>query len=234
MSEEGTMSEYESINVLMPRVAAAIGNIAKTRKAEAGQARYRFRGIDDVLDAIHEHLADALVTPYPSVVSLERDDRVLKGDRGERYQSVATLTLRVRFVGPLGDEQVAEAAAEGQDFGDKAIAKAGSVAYRTIMIQTFTIPVSSPETNVDAEQDTEDGSMAQGDVAAPETGEVMTKSQGSRIAALFEAKGFPADAMIRHAYVGAIIGREFTSVRSLTKSEAQAIITALEAEVEER
>jgi hypothetical protein len=222
----------EPINVLMPKIAAAIGAIRKGRETTSG-ATYKFRGIDDVLDAIHEHLCEFGVTPYPRVVSVEREERESVDGTRTRYQSVVSLTLEVRFVGPLGDEQCAQAVAEAQDYGDKATTKAESVAYRTIMVQVFSIPVSE---TVGATADIEDDHS---DRAAPSPTRVM-QEQINALAA--RGPGFPASTDQlqqlgvlqsgmtddeRHMQLSELVNRPINSAKELTKREAALIIPML-------
>ena len=56
---------------------------------------------------------------------------------------VVKVTYRV--YGPSGDSIHGKVAAEAMDFGDKAIAKAMSVAYRTFLLQALTIPTDEPD-----------------------------------------------------------------------------------------
>ena len=57
-------------------------------------------------------------------------------------KQTAEVVLKVtyRVYGPNGDSIHGKVAAEAMDFGDKAIAKAMSVAYRTFLLQALTIP----------------------------------------------------------------------------------------------
>lgn len=233
----------------MAAVAKAIGTIAKDRTTDSG-ARYSFRGIDDVLDAIHEPLTEEEVTPYPKIVNVQRDDRVsqVTDDRGntkERYQSVVTLTLGIRFVGPDGDEQYAEAVAEAQDYGDKAVAKAESVAYRTIMIQVFSIPVSDPNV-VDHETENDERSAArpprqgyaasQGDSggARGESGapsNLASEKQVGMIQGLFREIGL-TEREAKHAYVERQTGKTVASLLELSKRDASSLIEKMQAEKE--
>jgi hypothetical protein len=140
---------------LIGQVSRRIGAIAKDRRAEmgAGGGNYKFRGIDDVMDAVHGPLAEAGIVTLTEVVDVQRSERPRPN---KSPQSVVYLHLRVHFVGPKGDVLTAEAVGEGQDYGDKATPKAHSVAFRTIMLQVFTIPVSDTSAHIDSEQDNDE------------------------------------------------------------------------------
>jgi hypothetical protein len=64
---------------------------------------------------------------------------------------MASVRLQVKFhwFGPEGDEIVAAVAAESFDSGDKATAKAHSVAYRTALIQTLCLPTDEQDPELD-------------------------------------------------------------------------------------
>ncbi len=114
---------------------------------------YAFRGIDDVYDAVHAPLADAGIVTLPEIVRIDRSER----PRDNRPpQVVVSMRMRVHFYGPRGDSVWSEAEAEAHDFGDKATPKASSVAFRTAVIQTFTIPLRDSASHIDSEVDNDD------------------------------------------------------------------------------
>jgi hypothetical protein len=154
-SEGALEEEPHSVAQLIGQVSRRIGAIAKDRRAKMGDSggTYQFRGIDDVMDAVHGPLAEAGIVTLTEVVDVERHERPRPN---KSPQTIVYLRLRVHFVGPRGDVLTAEAEGEGQDYGDKATPKAHSVAFRTIMLQAFTIPVSDSSAHVDSEIDNEE------------------------------------------------------------------------------
>lgn len=115
-------------------VSAAIGAIGKDKRADiktqSGQNfSYQFRGIDDVLDALHPALIECGVTITPQVKALlPITDGVL-------------LTVDYVIGNVVGDTITATFVGEGRDRGDKAAQKAQSNAYKYMAFQTFCIPV---------------------------------------------------------------------------------------------
>ena len=125
----------ENIHQSILNVSKAIGAIGKDKeaviKAQSGVTfTYQFRGIDDVLDALHPALIECEVTITPQVQAvlpipdgfLLTVDYVIGNVHGE--------TITATFVG------------EGKDRGDKAAQKAQSNAYKYMAFQTFCIPVA--------------------------------------------------------------------------------------------
>ena len=123
----------ETIHQSILNVSAAIGAIGKdkqaTIKTQAGSFSYQFRGIDDVLDALHPALIECGVTITPQVRDvLPITDGVL-------------LTIDYVIGNVAGDTITATFVGEGRDRGDKAAQKAQSNAYKYMAFQTFCIPV---------------------------------------------------------------------------------------------
>ncbi len=117
------------------KVSAAIGAIGKDKRAEIatqkGTYSYQFRGIDDVLDALHPALIECGVTITPQVTDvLVITDGVL-------------LTVDYVIGNTAGETIVATFVGEGRDRGDKAAQKAQSNAYKYMAFQTFCIPVAT-------------------------------------------------------------------------------------------
>jgi hypothetical protein len=128
-----------NIHVAIARVAADIGAIAKDQKVQAGPAKFNFRGIDDVLNAIHEPLVSHGVSIVPTGFEV-LDQTVGVTKSGGAQQHLMGL-VRFRIIGPAGDFIDAAVVAEAQDTSDKAASKMMSMAYKYLAFQTFSIPV---------------------------------------------------------------------------------------------
>lgn len=122
------------------KVREDVGAIAKAEKNS--QQGFLFRGIDTVLKKVGPALAKHGVNCYPELVNLESRD-VLTGG-GKRMREV-TVTVAYHYVGPEGDEWTAVVPGESMDAGDKAVAKAMSVALRTAHLQTLQIPTGEAD-----------------------------------------------------------------------------------------
>ena len=134
-----TLSTTPNVHVAIARVAADIGAIAKDQKVQAGPAKFNFRGIDDVLNAIHEPLVTHGVSIVPTGFDV-LDQTVGVTKSGGAQQHLMGL-VRFRIVGPAGDFIDAAVVAEAQDTSDKAASKMMSMAYKYLAFQTFSIPV---------------------------------------------------------------------------------------------
>lgn len=122
---------------LLPKVAMDVGAIGKKRRNE--QQSYNFRGIDDVLDAIHEPLCRHGVTPTTRVFDVKYEIR--PSSRGTP-QSWILLMLEVTWNAPDGSSLSTVTAGEALDSGDKATNKAMSAALKYAYFQTFSIPLN--------------------------------------------------------------------------------------------
>jgi len=56
-----------------------------------------------------------------------------------------TLVVEYTITGPAGDTMTAAAAGQASDSGDKAVPKAMSVAYRTVLLQALCVPTGDPD-----------------------------------------------------------------------------------------
>lgn len=147
--------EQESIHVLMSKVMSSVSHIEKAQRNE--HFNYNFRGIDDVLNALHRPLSDHGVFYLPTV--LEHD----VSHTGKQYH--ATVKVQYTFYGPKGDSVSSIVVAEGLDTSDKAATKAMSTALKYALLQVFCIPTEEQrENDPDAQGDTAEK------VAEPEAG----------------------------------------------------------------
>jgi hypothetical protein len=132
---EFPLSVGEAITEVTRRVPA----IAKEHRASQGGS-YQYRGIDDVLEALHPILADVGLVIMPGTVVREQWETRATKDGGTL--NVARLLVRYTFIGPDGSTQDAEVWGEGGDSGDKATQKAHSQSFKTLCFQTFSIPTA--------------------------------------------------------------------------------------------
>lgn len=118
-------------------------DVQAVKKDSKNQAqKFNFRGIDAVMNAVGPALRKHGVTILPEDVDVHRSNGTTANGK-----QVAEVVVKVtyRVYGPKGDSIHGKIAAEAMDFGDKAIAKAMSVAYRTFLLQALTIPTDEPD-----------------------------------------------------------------------------------------
>lgn len=127
---------YQAINAIMKEVPA----IGKDRKNV--QQGYNFRGIDDIYNALNEHLAKHGVFATSEVLSHEREER--QTSRGGTL-IYSIITVKFSFYAIDGSSVSMTMIGEGMDSGDKASNKAMSTAYKYAMMQLFCIPTNEPK-----------------------------------------------------------------------------------------
>ena len=134
------MAEQLTVHQALSKVMAEVQAVRKESKNQA--QRFNFRGIDAVMNAVGPALRKHGVTILPEDVEVHRSNGATAN--GKQTAEV-TIKVTYRIYGPAGDSIHGKVAAEAMDFGDKAIAKAMSVAYRTFLLQALTIPTDEPD-----------------------------------------------------------------------------------------
>lgn len=132
----------------IPLIMAEVEPIAKSRSNE--QQRYKFRGIDDVYQALQAIMAKHGVFTVPKVLHERSEERQSKAGSALIYR---ILTIEYTFYAADGSSFAAVVIGEGQDSGDKASNKAMSVAHKYALLQVFCIPTDEPK---DPEHDSHD------------------------------------------------------------------------------
>lgn len=138
--------EQAPIAAVLADAAAEIGAVGKGRRTESG-ARFQYRGVDDVVNAVADPLHSRGVVVVPEVLAWSAED-VVVGSKQTPMRSV-TVHVRYRFHGPAGDSLDCSALGEAMDSGDKATSKAMSVAYRTALLQALTLPTDERDPDED-------------------------------------------------------------------------------------
>lgn len=127
-------------------VAAVMGDvqaIGKNQRVDSGPARFNFRGVDDVVQAVGPVLRKHGVVFAPVRVASVEHERYATA-KGAPMDGV-TVVVEYEFTGPAGDKLPVAAAGQAADSGDKAIPKAMSVAYRTALLEALCIPTGEPD-----------------------------------------------------------------------------------------
>ena len=122
---------YAAISAIMKEVEF----IGKDRRNEKQQ--YKFRGIDDVYNALHSILAKHEVFTVPTVLEDQHEERISKNGGLNIYR---VLKIQYRFFANDGSFFDAVVIGEGMDSGDKASNKAMAVAHKYALLQVFCIP----------------------------------------------------------------------------------------------
>jgi hypothetical protein len=137
MSETKVMPIAQALNEVMKEVGAVKKN---DRNASQG---FNFRGIDAVVNAVSPALQKHGVIVVPSV----EDYEYASVEIGKNRTVMGHVKVKVTytFIGAGGDAIKATVVGEAMDSGDKATAKAMSVAFRTALLQTLSLPTDEPD-----------------------------------------------------------------------------------------
>jgi hypothetical protein len=129
------MEVYKAINRVQMELSKV--GISKDRTNSQG-AGYKFRGIDDVYNAVSPLLATNGLCILPRMISRQCDERLSKSGGALFY---VTVEAEFDFVSAQdGSKHTVKTFGEAMDSGDKATNKAMSAAYKYAAFQAFAIP----------------------------------------------------------------------------------------------
>lgn len=172
MTEITALPIAQAMNAIMKEVGA----IAKKDKNTS--QGFNFRGIDSVVNAVSPALQKYGVIVVPSVQDYEYS--TVEIGRNRTAMGHVKVKVIYTFIGANGDSINAMVVGEAMDSGDKATAKAMSVAFRTALLQALALPTDEP----DPDSQSYERSSAN-DVMAPSA--ILTKiTQSTNINALAE------------------------------------------------
>jgi hypothetical protein len=138
-----------AVHVAWARVMADVQTIRKDSVGDlTGRGKLvNFRGVDSTMNAFGaaQRRHGVIVRPV-AVVPTYRDTTTSKGNKMRE----ATVVVTYEITGPMGDSMPAVSVGEALDTGDKATAKAMSVALRTLLLQAGMVPTEMPR---DPDQD---------------------------------------------------------------------------------
>lgn len=133
----------------VPHVLAAITHIMRVvgpvgKDSFNEQQRFNFRGIEAVVNALQPWLAEQGIITIPRVTG-RTYEQVRIGSNGT-LTGHAIVDVTYTFVSSVdGSREEVAVYGEAMDVGDKALSKAQSVAWRTALIQTFSLATSDPD-----------------------------------------------------------------------------------------
>jgi hypothetical protein len=158
---------YEALNEVMKDVGAVGKEQRNTHQ------NFNFRGIDAVINAVSPAFRKHGIFCTPTVLSSEYES--VQVGQNRTTMGHARVTVQYTFHAFDGTSVTATVSAESMDSGDKATAKAMSVAYRTALLQTLCLPTD--DTDPDAE--TFERSPASSEPARPPAGSYARKETSS-------------------------------------------------------
>lgn len=143
---------YEAISNVMKDIGAVGKN--NTNAFD----KYKFRGIDDVMNALSPAMVKNKVFVTPEVIDSTREERSSKD--GKTNMMYTILTVKYTFYTDDGSSVECIVIGEAMDRSDKSTNKAMSAAFKYACFQTFCIPTEE---------------MQDADAESPEIGKKTTK-----------------------------------------------------------
>ena len=177
----------------------ATGGIGKTRSN--AQQGYKFRGVDEVMNAFAPILAEQGIYLRPRFTERQVAERTNKSGNALFY---VTVRGEFDFSNEAGETvTVGPFYGEAMDSGDKATNKAMAVAFKYAMFQTFCVPLEGV-TGGDADMQTHDVSGYVDENQAATLRDLL-EATGSNVAKFCEFYGVESvDAMPVAKYAGAV------------------------------
>lgn len=140
--------EKQLIHSRLLAIMKEVGTIGKDRKNES--QNYKFRGIDDVMNELHEKFSSHGVFILTDIIDQRHEERPTKTGGISIYR---INTYKFTFMAEDGSHVVSTQIGEGMDSGDKASNKAASVALKYALMFMFLIPTDEAK---DPENDSHD------------------------------------------------------------------------------
>ena len=161
-----TISEPKMIYELIGKAIGKIGAIGKDQMNL--QQKFKYRGIDQVYNALNPVMAELGIFICPEVLDMKREERETKNGTVLTY---TILTMKYTVYAPDGSHITMTVMGEGMDSGDKGCNKAMSIAMKYAMFQLFCIPTEEMK---DPDADVYTDVLPKGQKAAgkPENGTV--------------------------------------------------------------
>ena len=201
------MNIYESITKIMEEVPA----IGKDKVNK--QQGFKFRGIDDVMNALQPLLAKYKVFIAPEILEQTREERTTKTG-GNLIYSICK--IKYKFYAEDGTSIEAVTIGEGMDSGDKATNKAMAIAMKYALFQVFCIPTEemkdpdseTPEENKKKQEFEED------------LNNLVSEVEAKTIYAVMKQKGLDVEKELQKNF-------GISNTKELTKQQYAIIVSAI-------
>lgn len=131
----------ENICVLLNKVMEEVGAVSKRERNQ--QQNFSFRGIDAVVNAVSPALRAHGVIVFPELLGSDYSN--VEVGKNRTLMGHCRVTVKYTYMAPDGSSISSVVAAESMDSGDKATAKAMSVAFRTSLLQTLCLPTDDKD-----------------------------------------------------------------------------------------
>lgn len=125
------MNIYEAIGSIIKK------GVAVKKDSYNMQQKFKYRGIDEVMNTFQPLMAEAGIFLVPEVLDAKREERLTQKGGNLIY---SVMRVKYTFYAEDGSSVSAVVVGEGMDSGDKASNKAMAVAMKYAMFQVFCIP----------------------------------------------------------------------------------------------
>ena len=218
------------IYAAMAAIIKGIGAIAKAKTCSLG-ASFKYRGIDDVYNALNPLLGEHGVFVLP--MAAERVSEQRQSRRGEKM-TVVTIRMTYRFCHTDGSSVECTTIGEAMDSGDKATNKAMAIAHKYAILQTFCIPtddLEDPDAVAEPFAPRKKAMQETRDTAKAENPNPSSDAQRKALYAIMEKKhGENREAIL--AELSSFFGRSIATSKELTNEEISEFIHAVTDDME--
>lgn len=208
------MNIYESIAKIMEEVPA----VGKEQVNK--QQGFKFRGIDDVMNALQPLLAKNKVFIVPEILEQTREERTTtKG--GNLIYSICK--IKYKFYAEDGSSIEAITIGEGMDSGDKATNKAMAIAMKYVLFQVFCIPteeMKDPDADTPDESKKKTTEQQEEKIMQEELDMLVTEQQAKVVYAIMQQKGLNVEQQLQRNY-------GISNTKGLTRKQYASILTAI-------
>lgn len=135
------MTELPTVIQVITEVKRKVGAIRKGERN--AQQNFNYRGVEAIVNRVGPQLDKFGIVVTPLMESSSYD--TVEVGKNRTQMGHATVEVVYRFYGPAGDYIDARVPGEAMDSGDKAMAKAMAVAWRTALIQVLNLRTNDPE-----------------------------------------------------------------------------------------
>jgi hypothetical protein len=178
------MGETKLIYQKMAAIMKDVEAIGKDNTPTSG-AKYNFRGIDDMYNAIHDLMAKHEVFCMPVVVDSERGEYTTA--KGTKMQHVTSI-IKYSYYATDGSYVESSMVGEGADTGDKATAKSCAMAHKYNLVQSFLIKTGDKVDNEHERNDMSGGKSEPEKIMYPKhESEQMRENYMMRMSEPFES-----------------------------------------------
>ena len=163
----------------IPKIMADIKFVSKDQKNQ--QQGFKFRGIDDVYNAVQKIMAKHGVFTVPKIVQRKRWEVVSKqGAKGFHILN----QYRFRFYGSDGSYFDCFTDGEGIDYGDKGSNKCAAISHKYALLQVLSIPTAETDDPDKEAHEIKAGAKGSPAHASPSKERKVTQKQIARLFAL--------------------------------------------------